>query len=414
MRLIKDPRQTSLFDPFRAVFSEVGYRRVRGSWRELFRKSLLALMPVEVVAKHFHPSDGRPTKELYSMAALLLVKEFFNWTAEQAVEGYMFDTSLQYALNLDPVPQALSVSTLERYERIAREEEFAERVLRSVTAKLVSMLELNIERQRLDSTHLHSNMATFGRTRLMAVTIKRFLTQVKRHGRDEYDSLPEALRVRYAPSVGRLFGDVKKAERGQLRQQVAEDLYWLVERFADRDKFRNRQTYKALVRVFSEQCEVQEERVVVKKKTGGDVVQNPSDPDATYDGHKGPGYQVQLTETCADGNEAQLITAALVQTAVESDQKAVEPVLEALEERGLLPKRLDADGGYGCDANVLLADEKGVDLQSPVSSGVAPDKQKPYSSLSIDDFVIEPETETVQGCPAGCKPLSSVHDKVSG
>jgi len=37
----------------------------------------------------------------------------------------------------------------------------------------------------------------------------------------------------------------------------------------------------------------------LKVKTGGDCVQNPSDLDATYDGHKGPGYQVQLAETMA-------------------------------------------------------------------------------------------------------------------
>ena len=49
--------------------------------------------------------------------------------------------------------------------------------------------------------------------------------------------------------------------------------------------------------------------VVVKAKTGGDCVQNPSDLDATYSGHKGPGYQAQLAETCAPENEEQLITA---------------------------------------------------------------------------------------------------------
>ena len=31
----------------------------------------------------------------------------------------------------------------------------------------------------------------------------------------------------------------------------------------------------------------------MKTKTGGDCMQNPSDLDATYSGHKGPGYQVQ-------------------------------------------------------------------------------------------------------------------------
>ena len=61
-------------------------------------------------------------------------------------------------------------------------------------------------------------------------------------------------------------------------------------------------------RIFCEQCEVQEEKVVVKDKTGSTVMQNPSDPDATYDGHKGPGYQAQLSETCSPENETQLIT----------------------------------------------------------------------------------------------------------
>ncbi len=36
-------------------------------------------------------------------------------------------------------------------------------------------------------------------------------------------------------------------------------------------------------------------------------MQNPSDPVATYDGHKGPGYQTQIAETCHLENEVQLI-----------------------------------------------------------------------------------------------------------
>jgi hypothetical protein len=58
-----------------------------------------------------------------------------------------------------------------------------------------------------------------------------------------------------------------------------------------------------LVRVFEQQCDVVDEKVVVKKHTGGDIVCNPSDPDATFDGHKGSGYQVQLSETCSPDND---------------------------------------------------------------------------------------------------------------
>ena len=154
--------------------------------------------------------------------------------------------------------------------------------------------------QRLDSTHIFSDMASFGRTRLMGVAIKRFLTQLRRNDEQGYNALNESLRQRYATGVNQLFADIKKDSdsRRLLRQQVAEDMYSLVKLFADNSTHNSKSTYKALERIFYEQCEVHEDKVSVKEKTGGNVMQNPSDPDATYDGHKGPGYQVQIAETC--------------------------------------------------------------------------------------------------------------------
>ena len=57
---------------------------------------------------------------------------------------------------------------------------------------LAEKLELDISCQRLDSTHVLSQMASFGRTKLMAVAIKRFLTQVRRHDLELYAALLEA------------------------------------------------------------------------------------------------------------------------------------------------------------------------------------------------------------------------------
>ncbi len=58
-----------------------------------------------------------------------------------------------------------------------------------------------------------------------------------------------------------------------------------------------RSTYKALVAIFNRQCEVSEGKVVVKAKTSGDRIQNPSDADATYDAHKGRGTGHPLSGT---------------------------------------------------------------------------------------------------------------------
>ena len=77
-------------------------------------------------------------------------------------------------------------------------------------------------------------MASFGRTKLMAVAIKRFLTQVIRHDPEPYAALPEALRLRYEPAESQLFAGAKDAEaRQRSRQQAAEDLLWIIEHFAD-------------------------------------------------------------------------------------------------------------------------------------------------------------------------------------
>jgi hypothetical protein len=192
---------------------------------------------------------------------------------------------------------------------------------------------------------------------------------------------------------------------------IAEDLLWLVNRFADNQAVTDRTSYQAMVRVLHEQCQVSEDKTTfeVKAKTAADTMVNPSDPGATYDGHKGQGYQAQIAETCSPSNDAQLITAVQVEPAHCSDQDAVEPMLDQLEANGRKPEKAYADTGYGSDRNVVGAEARGVDLQSPVGG-----KPPAEGQLTLNDFVIEPSNETVSRCPNGCKPLSSVHDKQTG
>jgi hypothetical protein len=138
-------------------------------------------------------------------------------------------------------------------------------------------------------------------------------------------------------------------------------------------------------------------------------MQNPSDPGATYDGHKGSGYQVQLSETCHPENEVQLITCALPQTAVESDSTATGKVLDNLEESELFPREILVDTHYCSDENVQHAAACGVELVGPTPPGSG--SPQDTDQLNIDDFDIDEQTEEVLCCPAGHQPESSVHDK---
>ncbi len=188
---IVDPRQNRLFDPFEGVIPPAGQRIIGEGWQGVFRHVLLEVMPVGELAEHFSRTLGAPTKELYSMAGLVFLADFFDWTAQEAAEAYIFRSDVQYALNLEP-GVAVSSRTVERYQKLFRDDELAAQVFHDVTTRLAEKLELDISRQRLDSTHVFTHMASFGRTKLMAVAIKRFLTQVKRHDPERTPRCPRS------------------------------------------------------------------------------------------------------------------------------------------------------------------------------------------------------------------------------
>ncbi len=171
MRNIIHPQQTRLFDTYDDVLTERTRKDLLRSWPGVFRHLILELMPVDTLAGRFDPKLGRPTKELYSMAGLLLIMEFKNWTKDQAVEAYRYHLNIQFALNLEPVANDISKRTLERYINYFEEDDIAKKIMCDVTVELVDLLGIKIDQQRLDSTHIFSDMASFGRTRLMGVAI---------------------------------------------------------------------------------------------------------------------------------------------------------------------------------------------------------------------------------------------------
>jgi hypothetical protein len=151
--------------------------------------------------------------------------------------------------------------------------------------------------------------------------------------------LSEELRKRYGERTGR-FADAKSSEGRRRLETAAMDLWTLVEQFRDDQVVNTLPEYHLLERLLREQCTLQdadaEKPVVLKepKEVASDSLQSPFDPDASYDGHKGVGYQMQISETCAAGNPIQVITRVAVEPAHKSDQHALIPALDDLAARG--------------------------------------------------------------------------------
>lgn len=402
MRNLQDPRQARLFDPFEGVISPAGWKLIETGWQGVFRHLVLHQLPASRLGNDLSRDMGRPSAELFSMCGLLLIRDFQNWTVPETLEAALFRSDVQYALNLEPGFE-ISQRTIERYiARLQGDEGLADELMTTVTDELVRHLELTVAKQRLDSTHILSDMAVFGRTRMMAISVKRFLTQVKRLHKSDYEMLPAELVKRYQVTDGRLFSDAKTSEQRQhSRLLAAEDLYRVIQHFAPHAVISQWPSYQTLVTIFEQQCEVVEDKVAVKAKPGGEVILNPSDGDASYSRHKGAGYQAQIVETSHEDNEVELILAVQVEGAAKADAHAVEPLLDELSSRGHRPEELCADASYGSDENVLLAKDQGVELISPVPGSKAYDADE----VNSGKFTID-EHHQVISCPAGHAPES--------
>jgi hypothetical protein len=387
MRTLKaPPTEPALFDLEATAWwsrqlSANALRGLRAGWQGVFQRTILALLrhPAEALGAHFDETLGRPSKELYALSGLLLIAEFKNWTIDEAAEAWTFDAGVQFALHLPRDRQYLCARSLDNYRKLLREDGNVEEIFTTVSAALVQELELDIRRQRLDSTHVLSHMAELTRCQLLTVAVRRFLVQLQKHDQPAYAALEPALRERYEPAETRLFGWGKKgAARQEALQQAAEDLAALVTQFAGEPKIAGWKSYQALARIFAEHCEVKAGKIVVRAQSvdaqGGSAhcLQNPSDPDAGYSGHKGAGHQVQLAQTLpprdAEGEleGPGLVTACVPQSAAVRDNQALAEVLAQQAVAGLVPEELTADTIYGSDLNVRACALAGVNLCSPV------------------------------------------------
>jgi len=418
----KDHKTIDMFDNF--AFLESKRRSLLDTtWASIFRDEILPVLPVELLSATYHDLMGRPTKELYAMLGLMIIQQTEDLSDEEAARQFAFNIQWHYALNITgnsdkacyicpktiwTMRDQLSQPVLDKKGKPMPKNGY-DVIFETVADKLAKVFEVDVTKQRLDSTHIFSNMRHLGRIGLFAATIEKFLVNLKRHNKELLVSLGDEIINRYLPQKGTsVFSLVKPTEAVKTLEIVASDLFSITERFSNDEAVVSMTSYKLMLRVLKEQCivtvdtESKAKKVEVKKnkEVPSDSLQNPSDPDASYDAHKGKGYQVQIMETYSTDEENKgliLITHAKVEQAHESDAHALLPAIADTKERNLAPTLLLADTLYGGDDNVETAKAKGVEVIAPVMG------RSSKKELNLSDFTLSDEGEIV-ACPQGNKP----------
>ena len=409
----KDHKTLNIFDPL----DHLGSRRrklLEQSWAPIFRKEILPQLPVKQLTPYYSEQTGAPTKELHAMLGLMLLQQTFDLTDKEAVEQFAFNLGWHHALGIDDdSDQSAYVSerSLWTMRHLLTEHGLFQALFEIPTTQLARLCGVAPSLQRLDSVHIFSNMRHLGRIGLFVRTLKKFLHNLKRQapGNSGFGKLEKALSDRYlCKQEAALFSMVKPSETTRTLQTLAQDLLVIVRCFQDDLKVTSMSSYKLLLRLLAEQCLVGNdegggEKITIRpnKEIACDSLQNPSDPDAGYDGHKGQGYQVQIAETyrTAENEPAlSLITHVAVESAAQHDSGALLPAIEGAQQLGLPPKKTLADTAYGSDENHQQAAKLGVELIAPVPG------KKPQTELSLADFSFS-DDEKVSACPQGQVPF---------
>jgi hypothetical protein len=424
--------QATLF-PCNGKYGDKEITALKHSWAQVIQQNMLPfLASVENdFARFFSATMGRPIKYISLLIVLHLFKEMNDWTDEELVDAAYFDKRFEYAFELPFHEIIVCQKTLHNFRRLLIEHELAGSLFERAASHIIQTLNLDTTKQRLDSSHIVSNMAKLSRLGLFVRVIENFLRKLKHVAPQRYADLPSRFRERYGKRRG-YFADTRSGQAQLRLGECAQDMWELLDRFRGDEQVTSLKVMALLQRVFTEHCAIEksaeatavavqlrdeatspiapaaakpvslaDHAVVVQdsKNIPSGALQNPSDEDAAY-GYKGQGYEVALAETCSPNNAVQLITAVQVHASNQSDQQTTVAIVEQLEDHGCKPEVLHTDGGFVSGENIIACAEKGVDLQ-----GILTGCDGTPDHLKLADFAFAADGLTVTACPTGHAPL---------
>ena len=427
----RDP-QGSLFQ-WEFLVTPKKARLLQRSWAQVFRDQALPLIDEQRFALMYCLDNGRPNRAVQTVLGVHILKEMFDLTDEEALEQLEFNLLWHHALRLDMEETHLPQKTLHNFRARLMAHDGGRVAFQETTDRIIAALGLRTGKQRLDSTHILSNIALLTRLGLFCETIRLFLGVVKRDHPKLGEGVARGLAQRYLKEDGEAtsYEDVRSGAGHRRLAVCARDLYRLVDRFRG-TAATEMQEYHLLGRLLREQCHVSKDGdgrpgdddddagegkvpVALKepKAVRPDSLQSPHDPDATYSGHKGKGYEVQVAETCDEEQRARIITHVEVTPSSGSDAAVTVPLIDALAQREIRPGQLIADTSYGSGRNAFEAERRGTELVSPVGGPTpkAAETGQEGDRLTAADFVIDVTGSRATVCPAGHEAVAEYEDE---
>ena len=190
---IRDPQESLWQSQFLVTPKKA--KRLERSWAEVFRNEALPLIDEERFAPMYCVDNGRPNRAVQTVLGVHLLKEMFNLTDDEALEQLEFNLLWHHALRLDIEETHLPQKTLHNFRVRLMQHDGGRLAFQETTDRIIQALGIRTGKQRLDSTHIMSNIATLTRLGLFCETMRLFLRALRWEHPELRPGVPEGLLV---------------------------------------------------------------------------------------------------------------------------------------------------------------------------------------------------------------------------
>lgn len=389
------------------TMSKTQRKRLEQSWAGVFREHCFKQVDESIFAVLYADVPSRPNVPVNVLVGLDILKSGLGWSDEELYDAFLFDMQVRYALGFESLNDgAFAIRSLYHFRRRLSQyhQEYGinllEKAFEAITDEQVRRLNVRTKTLRMDSTQIASDMRASSRLHLLVEGLNRLYGILDEEERAAYASLCEAYvqteAKRYVYGIkGPEAVDAAIQSIGVTLSQMLLEL---------QERYGSHPVYQTVQRLFDDNYFIKADAVEPKAphEIGSGALQSLDDLEATYRhkaGNSYQGYVANISESCDQENEVQLITTVQVAPNNVEDAALLAEALPKLAERTELDT-LYTDGGYGSeDVDRLMHEHQVEQIQSGIR-GRAPDPAK----LTLADFDIEQNAEgkpTYLTCPQG-------------
>ena len=405
-------QQISFTDSFSGLTARE-QKALERSWAKIFADEIFPAIDEKRFSVLYSDKASRPNTPVNVIVGALIIKELFDYSDDEMVENLMLDFRIQYALHTTSFEeQPLSDKTLSRfrkrcydYETLHNKDLYHDCV-KDLSTSIAKLMGISGKIRRMDSMMIESNIRTLSRMELIYTCIAKLAMYVNKINAS---ILPEDLKHYMDPNdFNRVIYHQRSTNADERMNQLLSDADKLLA-LCESD-YNTSTEYELFIRCLSEQTIVENKKRRLRTKEDGgmksSMMQNPSDPEATFRSKAGKeyrGYVANFEETV--GKNGSVVTEYQYEQNNHSDSQFIREHLEQMdkqEEHTVIV----TDGAYSGTENTRLAAEKNIELITTSLTGkAAPD--------ILADFEFNEEGTKVLRCPAGHAPKSCSYMKQS-